>query len=192
MQVKTLALFKRCRAYDNLQSVSFRRVIWTPSNKVSGNLRIDVSFKNLFHHSQLGAPQEEKNPGALGTCPVCPLVKTALEQRTLQFYLAPVLPPDATNTARQGNSFSFVKLIIVRQLLTVLVSVMMATFMQTTRRELSYRRSSVQSLSSPSSLRFNSLGKSRYNLFYYAVRPSPFWNSAIRPSVCPMAQLPRL
>jgi len=35
-----------------------------------------ISFKNLFHHSQLGAPQ--KNPGALGMCPVCPLVKTAL------------------------------------------------------------------------------------------------------------------
>ena len=26
----------------------------------------------------MGAPQKEKNPGALGTCPVCPLVKTAL------------------------------------------------------------------------------------------------------------------
>ena len=37
-----------------------------------------ISFKNLFHHSQLGAPRQEKNPGALGTCPVCPLVKTAL------------------------------------------------------------------------------------------------------------------
>ena len=24
----------------------------------------------------MGAPQKEKNPGALGTCPVCPLVKT--------------------------------------------------------------------------------------------------------------------
>jgi len=32
----------------------------------------------LFHHSQLGAPQKEKKSGALGTCPVCPLVKTAL------------------------------------------------------------------------------------------------------------------
>ena len=27
---------------------------------------------------QFGAPQKEKNPGALGTCPVWPLVKTAL------------------------------------------------------------------------------------------------------------------
>jgi len=26
----------------------------------------------------LGAPEKEKNPGVLGTCPVCPLVKTAL------------------------------------------------------------------------------------------------------------------
>jgi len=32
----------------------------------------------LFHHSQLGAPRKEKKSGALGTCPVCPLVKTAL------------------------------------------------------------------------------------------------------------------
>jgi len=37
-----------------------------------------VKLENLFHHSQLEAPQGEKNPGALGTCPVCPLVKTAL------------------------------------------------------------------------------------------------------------------
>jgi len=34
-----------------------------------------ISFKNLFHHRQLGAPH--KKSGALGTCPVCPLVKTA-------------------------------------------------------------------------------------------------------------------
>ena len=28
---------------------------------------------------------------------------------------------------------------------------------------------------------------------YYALRPGgAFWNSAIRPSVCPMAQLPKL
>ena len=39
---------------------------------------IKIVFKKLFHHSQLGAPQKEKNPGALGTCPMCPLVKTAL------------------------------------------------------------------------------------------------------------------
>jgi len=37
-----------------------------------------INFKKLFHYSQLGAPQKEKNPGALGTCPVCPLVKMAL------------------------------------------------------------------------------------------------------------------
>ena len=37
-----------------------------------------ISFKNLFHHSQLGARQKEKNTGALCTCPVCPLVKTAV------------------------------------------------------------------------------------------------------------------
>ena len=40
-----------------------------------------ISFKNLFHHSQSGAPQKENKsggPGHLGTCPVCPLVKTAL------------------------------------------------------------------------------------------------------------------
>jgi len=33
-----------------------------------------ISFKKLFHHSQLGAPQKEKNPGALGTCLMCPLI----------------------------------------------------------------------------------------------------------------------
>ena len=33
-----------------------------------------ITLKNYVHHSQLGAPQKEKNPGALGTCPVCPLV----------------------------------------------------------------------------------------------------------------------
>jgi len=33
-----------------------------------------ISLKKLFHHSQLGAPQKEKKPGALGTCPVCPFV----------------------------------------------------------------------------------------------------------------------
>jgi len=32
----------------------------------------------LIHHSQLGAPQKEKKFGGPGTCPVCPLVKTAL------------------------------------------------------------------------------------------------------------------
>jgi len=37
-----------------------------------------ISFKKLFHHSQLGPLKKKKNPGALGTCPVCPLVKTAL------------------------------------------------------------------------------------------------------------------
>jgi len=42
-----------------------------------------ISFKKLFHHSQLGAPQKEKIPGALGTCPVCPLVKTALTEGPL-------------------------------------------------------------------------------------------------------------
>jgi len=42
------------------------------------NNKIISLNKNLFHHSQLGVPQKEKNPGALGTCPVCPLVKTAL------------------------------------------------------------------------------------------------------------------
>jgi len=42
-----------------------------------GNSKI-ISFKKLFHHSQLGASQKEKKSGALGTCPVCPLVKMAL------------------------------------------------------------------------------------------------------------------
>ena len=43
-----------------------------------------ISLKKLFHHSQLGAPQKQKkNPGALGTCPMCPLVKTALGDGTV-------------------------------------------------------------------------------------------------------------
>jgi len=37
-----------------------------------------ISFKKLFHHSQLGPLKKTQNPGALGTYPVCPLVKTAL------------------------------------------------------------------------------------------------------------------
>ena len=37
-----------------------------------------ISLKKSFHHSHLGAPQKEKKSGALGTCRVCPLVKTAL------------------------------------------------------------------------------------------------------------------
>ena len=43
-----------------------------------------ISFKKLFHHSQLGALQKEKHPGALGTCPVCPFVKTALAPNALR------------------------------------------------------------------------------------------------------------
>jgi len=41
-----------------------------------------ISFKIIFHHSQLGLLKKKKNPGALGTCPVCPLVKTALRRQT--------------------------------------------------------------------------------------------------------------
>ena len=38
-----------------------------------------ISFKKLFYHSQLGAPQlKKKKNRALGTYPVCPLIKTAL------------------------------------------------------------------------------------------------------------------
>jgi len=39
-----------------------------------------ISFKKIFHHSQLGPLKKKKNPEALGTCPVCPLVKTALSR----------------------------------------------------------------------------------------------------------------
>ena len=45
-----------------------------------------ISLKNWFHHSLLGAPQKEKKSGALGTCPVCPLVKTALAPSRLPSY----------------------------------------------------------------------------------------------------------
>ena len=37
-----------------------------------------ISLKNLFHHSQLGPLKKKIKSGAQGTCPVCPLVKTAL------------------------------------------------------------------------------------------------------------------
>ena len=46
-------------------------------------------LKNLFHHSQLGAPQKEKIPGALGTCPVCPLVKTAVVCSVIRTWVLP-------------------------------------------------------------------------------------------------------
>ena len=36
------------------------------------------SLKKIFYYSQLGPLKKKKNPGALDTCPVCPLVKTAL------------------------------------------------------------------------------------------------------------------
>ena len=35
----------------------------------------------MFSPQSVGAPQKEKNPGALDTCPACPLVKTALTNR---------------------------------------------------------------------------------------------------------------
>ena len=41
----------------------------------------------------MGAPQKEKNPGALGTCPVCPLVKTAIiNLRTCLMKVRELLP----------------------------------------------------------------------------------------------------
>ena len=38
-----------------------------------------ISFKKFTSPQPVGAPQKEKKSGALGTCPVCPLVKTALD-----------------------------------------------------------------------------------------------------------------
>jgi len=39
-----------------------------------------ISFYKFISPQPVGGPQKEKNPGALmGTCPVCPLVKTALD-----------------------------------------------------------------------------------------------------------------
>jgi len=37
-----------------------------------------ISLKKFISPQPVGGPQKEKNPGALGSCPVCPLVKTAL------------------------------------------------------------------------------------------------------------------
>ena len=39
-----------------------------------------LSFKKFISPQPVGGLQKEKNPGALGTCPVCPLVKTGLHQ----------------------------------------------------------------------------------------------------------------
>jgi len=36
-------------------------------------------FKKIISPQTVGGPSKRKNPGALGTCPVCPLVKTALD-----------------------------------------------------------------------------------------------------------------
>jgi len=44
---------------------------------VASTMKI-ISLKKLFHHSQLGPRQKEEKSGAVVTCPVCPLVKTAL------------------------------------------------------------------------------------------------------------------
>ena len=41
-----------------------------------------ISFKEFISPEPVGGPQKEKKyPGALGTCPVCPVVKTALGWR---------------------------------------------------------------------------------------------------------------
>jgi len=37
-----------------------------------------ISLKKFISPQPVGAPRKEKKSGALGTCPVCPLVKTAL------------------------------------------------------------------------------------------------------------------
>jgi len=43
-----------------------------------------ISLKKFISPQPVGARQKEKNPGALGTCPVCPLVKTALLKSHVQ------------------------------------------------------------------------------------------------------------
>jgi len=45
----------------------------------------------IFHRSQLGAHHKDKKSGALGTCLVCPLVKTALSGRQPQMARASAL-----------------------------------------------------------------------------------------------------
>jgi len=42
-----------------------------------------ISFKKFISPQPVKGPSKrKKNPGALGTCPVCPLVKTALLVRS--------------------------------------------------------------------------------------------------------------
>jgi len=40
--------------------------------------KIKLVLKSYFTTASWGSLEKKKNPGALGTCPVCPLVKTAL------------------------------------------------------------------------------------------------------------------
>jgi len=47
----------------------------------------------------MGAPQKEKKiRGPMGTCPVCPLVKTALDLEEERAEAAPPLPPFGRRT----------------------------------------------------------------------------------------------
>jgi len=40
-----------------------------------------ISFKQFISPQPVGGPSKRKKSGALGTCPVCPLVKTALHDK---------------------------------------------------------------------------------------------------------------
>ena len=47
-----------------------------------------ISLKKIISPQPVGGPSKrKKNPGALGTCPVCPLVKMALTQLLVAFIL---------------------------------------------------------------------------------------------------------
>jgi len=51
-----------------------------------------ISFKNYFTTASWGPLKKKKNPGALGTCRVCPLVKTALTSLSPDVYRHTFVP----------------------------------------------------------------------------------------------------
>jgi len=78
-----------------------------------------ISFKKFISPQPVGARRKEKKSGALGTCPVCPLVKTALPtyqtiiqsctsavslHRRLRTLRYPHLMPPGCSTAPAGRS----------------------------------------------------------------------------------------
>ena len=71
----------------------FVRSFSSISNKI-------ISLKKIISPQPVGAPQKEKKPRVLGTCPVCPLVKAVLRQSAP--CLIKMLPSRETEISRLG------------------------------------------------------------------------------------------